>query len=1110
MVLNAKVELQEAKSDLENALARQAVDEKGYAIQASKGEGPLYRGKPASYWISLAQSKDADPKFRGETVDALGFFASKNKDVTPLLITYLKDANKLVAIKAAKKLGSMGSEVLPMLLELLMDKTSAATLIRTTEAIGLMGPPAKRAVPFLIQDLKIDDWDVRSASIVTLGQIGPEAKSAIPTMIDVLGIYLNSLNSLNSLNGKEENFNVNKRFGFMSIPGRLQTALPKIEPEIQNVLAGISGIDSVSPGATVATFAGQWQKAYETLRKKYPQNTSSPFADSDLKQELARFEGTWLVIKHQVKSETSIPKSKGYYVFSAKTLVKSIQIMGEDKIINDVVTFDIDPSQSPKAIDFFTIERMGEGFKTFGIYELKDDSLTICIPSSRDKKRPTSFVDSEKSLDILFLRKVQDIIPGVVSAQPGSKDQGPLYAGKPASFWLNQLQDTNPKFRAEAVQALGRIAEKNKELIPILAAALKDKDFEVGHVASNALGDLGPDALPALLEALKEKSSPTSLLHAIIAVGYIGPNAKTAVPILSDALKTDNVTFPQQGMSIWGSAIITLGRIGGDAKPAIPAMIDLLGKYLKSVKDGDTDLGNYPFGGNSIPGVLATALPKIDPESREILPKTSGIPGGPPGGQFPELSEAQWQKAYETLKKKYPSKTSAPSPDAQPKGGAAGSAKDQDALYRGKPASFWLNQLRDTNPEFRGDAVTALGNIAKKNKDLLPVLVEALKDENAGYIAAQFLHAAGPEVMPALLQVLKDKSSPTAVANAINALPSGPEAKVAVPYLTQQLKINDWKGSNVASTCISAVNVLGRIGPDAKPALPAMVDLLGEYLKTVKVPASANGPLTNQTNVALFERREAFLVVLSDAFFKIDPEIGDMLPKYKKQNPIEKTEILIKRWQDAYEALNKKYPTQAAPVRYTPETGKSADSENPLYRGKAASFWLDQFKDSDPKFRAEAVDALGYFAKNNKERVPVLVAYLKDKDKSVAMKAAKVVGSLGPEVLPTLLELLQDKSSTTTLIRGTEAVGWIGSEAKPAVPLLIQELKMADWDLRRASITALSRIGPEAKSALPDMIEVLGIFVNSAAEQDKADMQEDPLSNHPETSHPSVSLFIRL
>ena len=338
------------------------------------------------------------------------------------------------------------------------------------------------------------------------------------------------------------------------------------------------------------------------------------------------------------------------------------------------------------------------------------------------------------------------------------------------------------------------------------------------------MGDLGPDALPAVLEALKDKSSPTGLLHAIIAVGYIGPNAKTAVPILSDAwLKTDNVTFPQQGMSIWGSAIITLGRIGGDAKPAIPAMIDVLGKYLKSVKDGDTDLGNYPFGGNSIPGVLATALPKIDPESREILPKTSGIPGEPPGGQLPELAaDAQWQKAYEApAGKKYPSKTSAPSPDAQPKGGAASSAKDQDALYRGKPASFWLNQLRDTNPEFRGDAVTALGNIAKKNKDLLPVLVEALEGrKTAGYIAAQFLHSAGPEVLPALLQVLKDKSSPAAVTNAINALPSGPEAKIAVPYLSQQLKINDWKGSNVASTCISAVNVLGRIGPDAKPPLP--------------------------------------------------------------------------------------------------------------------------------------------------------------------------------------------------------------------------------------------------------------------------------------------------
>ncbi len=49
-----------------------------------------------------------------------------------------------------------------------------------------------------------------------------------------------------------------------------------------------------------------------------------------------------------------------------------------------------------------------------------------------------------------------------MSSQVSAKEEGPLYGGKPASYWLVQLQDANPKFRAEAVRALGNLAQKNK------------------------------------------------------------------------------------------------------------------------------------------------------------------------------------------------------------------------------------------------------------------------------------------------------------------------------------------------------------------------------------------------------------------------------------------------------------------------------------------------------------------------------------------------------------------------------------------------------------------------------------------------------------------------
>ena len=58
--------------------------------------------------------------------------------------------------------------------------------------------------------------------------------------------------------------------------------------------------------------------------------------------------------------------------------------------------------------------------------------------------------------------------------------------------------------------------------------------------ARQALSTLGPAAVPALLEALKDKTSPTVLHHAVLALGNIGPQAKAAVPILADELKRKN------------------------------------------------------------------------------------------------------------------------------------------------------------------------------------------------------------------------------------------------------------------------------------------------------------------------------------------------------------------------------------------------------------------------------------------------------------------------------------------------------------------------------------------------------------------------------------------
>ena len=250
-----------------------------------------------------------------------------------------------------------------------------------------------------------------------------------------------------------------------------------------------------------------------------------------------------------------------------------------------------------------------------------------------------------------------------VLPKQASGDQGPLFAGKPASFWLEQLKDANPKFRVEAVKALGMIAQKNNDMIPPLVGALKDREDSVARTASLALGHLGPEAVPGLLEVLKDKMSPNVLRYAADALGQIGPEAKAAVPLLADALKMDNGGVRQ-------SAVIALSRIGPEAKSAMPALVAVLGDYLESLKFPKSNPGKSSPSDQSKTSfevfiskgaflvVLSEALSKIDPEIRDLLPKNAEWTVV----RDPQVMATRWQQAYEALKKKYPPRKVTPPP----------------------------------------------------------------------------------------------------------------------------------------------------------------------------------------------------------------------------------------------------------------------------------------------------------------------------------------------------------------------------------------------------------------------------------------------------------------
>src|SRR5207249_1164290 len=152
--------------------------------------------------------------------------------------------------------------------------------------------------------------------------------------------------------------------------------------------------------------------------------------------------------------------------------------------------------------------------------------------------------------------------------------------------------------RRFAAQGLGEVGADPKLAVPALSALLKEDKKELTEAAITSLGKMGRPAVPALMDALKnkegtnkpkkgDKKAPkpadrTAFLRAKAAqaLGEIGAPAKDAVPALIDALKD---------ASIRADAATALGNIGPDAKSAVSALRDAVGakgnKKDKSFKD---------------------------------------------------------------------------------------------------------------------------------------------------------------------------------------------------------------------------------------------------------------------------------------------------------------------------------------------------------------------------------------------------------------------------------------------------------------------------------------------------------------------------------------------
>ena len=366
---------------------------------------------------------------------------------------------------------------------------------------------------------------------------------------------------------------------------------------------------------------------------------------------------------------------------------------------------------------------------------------------------------------------------------------------------IKTLQGNDVQAKLQAIETLGRMRAAAKTAVPALIQSLGDDS--ISAEAAQALADVGREAVPPLIAAVKDRKADAGVREgAMYALALMGPRAADAVTVLTESFQTAD---PPTRCAI----AETLGCIGPSAKTALPALSSALKAPSPSLRLA-----------------AAMAIWKIGRRTDGVVPTLVQL-----------LESGKRQDTKEAKEKINVSRSiNPPSKLAVWFLGEIG-PEAKSAV----PAL--IKTLREGDVRLRGPAAEALGKIGPDAKTAIPALAAVLAanptvpmilrdcDSSVVDLAGGALCKMGPNGVARILPLFDNESEKARELACQLISETGPSAKPYVSHLVAALR------DKSPAVRRSAAEALGKLALEPRQAVPALVKKLNDSDRRVRAAA---------------------------------------------------------------------------------------------------------------------------------------------------------------------------------------------------------------------------------------------------------------------------------